>query len=187
MSSCGSVPAGSSPRRMARSAIGAASLCRSAKRSRLIAASWSELGAPENSAREAIVPGDPVQASFETGNIQHLMFGIAGIAGNAQPGTAGRGLPSVPPRRHRRYACCSGRHPRLLRPARHRGDPRPGTWALRGRQAAPDDPHDDRLAPRSAGHQLAHGQARGIPGALRAFDLRVRGLCLGGISPILRP
>ena len=107
----------------------------------------------------------PVQASFETGNIQHLMFGIAGIAGNAQPGTAGRGLPSVPPRRHRRYACCSGRHPRLLRPARHRGDPRPGTWALRGRQAAPDDPHDDRLAPRSAGHQLAHGQARGIPGA----------------------
>ena len=129
----------------------------------------------------------PVQASFETGNIQHLMFGIAGIAGNAQPGTAGRGLPSVPPRRHRRYACCSGRHPRLLRPARHRGDPRPGTWALRGRQAAPDDPHDDRLAPRSAGHQLAHGQARGIPGALRAFDLRVRGLCLGGISPILRP
>ena len=83
MSSCGSVPAGSSPRRMARSAIGAASLCRSAKRSRLIAASWSELGAPENSAREAIVPGDPVQASFETGNIQHLMFGMAGIAGNA--------------------------------------------------------------------------------------------------------
>ena len=25
----------------------------------------------------------PVQASFETGNIQHLMFGMAGIAGNA--------------------------------------------------------------------------------------------------------
>ena len=49
----------------------------------MIAASWSELGAPENSAREAIVPGDPVQASFETGNIQHLMFGMADIAGNA--------------------------------------------------------------------------------------------------------
>jgi esterase FrsA len=31
----------------------------------------------------AIVLGGPVQASFETGNIQHLMFGMAGIAGNA--------------------------------------------------------------------------------------------------------
>jgi esterase FrsA len=132
----------------------------------------------------AIDLGGPVDASFEPENLQHLMFGMADIGGNAygftappHPGAADRRSPAVHParpaqpagqradaghQRRRRRARRTGRHPRLPGTAGHRRPPHPGNRAHRGLEVHRGHTHDDRMATRPAG-RLTDRRARARP------------------------